>query len=132
MAAFPHAKGRSSKSGAAWVAARIVRQNARFFPTATCANLLENLEQGALSKIDQIATRSSDTPSAISFDHGLPPTVGAQLRVTDGSATDPIEAFVSRFEALSTRALAQLAWFTVKACPIPEGGDNELRATASA
>lgn len=113
-------------------AARIVRQNARFFSAAACANLLEDLEQEALSKIDQIANRCSDTPSAISFDDRLPATVSAQLRVTDGSATERIDAFLSRFEALSTRTLAHLAWFTIKACPLPEDHGNKSRATASA
>ena len=101
-------------------AVRVVRQNARFFSTATCANLLHELEHDALSTIEQVVARSAEIPSAVCFDERSAATVGAQLTVAAGSATDRIEAFLQRFEALSTKALAHLAWFTVNACPVPE------------
>jgi hypothetical protein len=106
-------------------AVRVVRQNARFFSAAVCANLLDDLERSALSTIARIVARSAAIPSAVCFDERSAGTVGAQLTVADGSATERIEAFLSRFEALSSRALAHLAWFTVNACPIPEKGTEE-------
>jgi len=106
-------------------AVRVVRQNARFFSAAVCSNLLDDLERSALSTIARIVARSAAIPSAVCFDERSAGTVGAQLTVADGSATERIEAFLSRFEALSSRALAHLAWFTVNACPIPEKGTEE-------
>ena len=106
-------------------ALRVVRKNARFFAAATCANLLDRLEHEALSAIHRIVARGAAIPSAICFDERSAATVGAQLTVAGGSATERIEAFLSRFDALSGKALAHLAWFTVAACPIPEKGTVE-------
>lgn len=97
-------------------AVRIVRQNARLFAAATCANLLRDLETGALSAIDRIIARGAEVLSAVSFDDHSAATVGSQLTVTAGSATERIEAFLSRFDALASRSLAHLAWFTANAC----------------
>lgn len=101
-------------------AVRIVRQNARLFAAATCASILQDLETGALSAIDRIIARGAEVPSAVSFDDHAAATVGSQLTVTAGSATERIEAFLSRFEALSSRSLAHLAWFTINACRTTE------------
>ena len=70
--------------------------------------------------IEQVVARGAEIPAAVCFDERSATTVAAQLTVGAGSATDHIEAFLSRFEALSTKALAHLAWFTVNACPVPE------------
>jgi hypothetical protein len=101
-------------------AVQIVRENARFFPTAVCANLIENLESRALSEIDKILEKTEELQTTVSFDPRLPPTVGAQLDSPIDARSERIQTFLTRVDVLAARTLGQLAWFTVSACPLAE------------
>jgi Zn-dependent protease with chaperone function len=48
-------------------AARIVRINARFLGAAACANLLDELEHDAISKMDEIIGRTHEIPASVIF-----------------------------------------------------------------
>jgi hypothetical protein len=102
------------------VAVQIVRLNARHFPAARCANLIDDLETRALTKIEVIISNYSEVPATVSFDSDMPMTIGGQLAPMAPSRSDRIGIFLSRIDVLMARTLGQLAWFTLAACPIPD------------
>jgi Zn-dependent protease with chaperone function len=101
-------------------ALQIVRENARLIHAGACANLIDELETLALSRIEQAVARTREIPAAITFDPALASTVGAQITPNDSLRTDQIRSFLSRVDMMSTRALSELAWFTLTACPLTE------------
>ena len=88
--------------------AQIVRNNSRLFRAAACANLLEELESTAVSKIEAIVAATTDVATPLVLDIRAAPTVGAQLRMNDLPRTERIASFVSRFDAIAARALGEL------------------------
>jgi hypothetical protein len=101
-------------------ALQIVRENARLIHVAACVNLIDQLETVALSHIEHAVALTCETPAAIIFNPALALTVGAQIAPHDSSRTDRIRSFLSRVDLMSSRALSELAWFTVTACPVTE------------
>ena len=100
-------------------ALRNIRSNLKLFRAAECANLLERLESEALGMIEAVAVRAAEAPSVVTFHEGAP-TLQAQLIAPQGSAEERIEVFLSRFETLAARSLAQLAWLAKYARAIEE------------
>jgi Zn-dependent protease with chaperone function len=94
-------------------AMQIVRGNAQVFPAAICANLLDDLERNAQARMKRIIDQTAESPAVIVFDPRSPATLGAQLTLAED-----IQSFLSRAEALSTRALGQLAWFVLSSCEV--------------
>jgi hypothetical protein len=101
-------------------AAQIVRNNARVFPAAISANLLDELEEHALAAIGRIAARASGIPASVIPDPAAAQTLAAQLTAVQGSRAERIHGFLARTEIIAARSLSQLAWFTLNACPAPE------------
>ena len=64
---------------------QIVRENARLFPAAICANLIEDLESRGCAEIDSILATTAEIPTTVNFDPSLPLTVAAQLRPRNDS-----------------------------------------------
>jgi hypothetical protein len=98
-------------------AAQIVRQNAKVFPAAISANLLDDLEQRALAVIGRLAARTSGIPAAVILDPAAAPTLAAQLTAVQGSRAERMQGLLARTEIIAARSLSQLAWFTLNACP---------------
>jgi hypothetical protein len=73
-------------------AAQIVRNNARVFPAAISANLLDELEEHALAAIGRIAARASGIPASVILDPAAAQTLAAQ------PAPRGTDAFVCHFE----------------------------------
>lgn len=96
-------------------AMQIVKANARLFPTAVCANLLENLGRQARVQIDRVVERSGSVPSVVVFDPDHPATVGSQLAALADPSHEDMETFLARADVLAARSLGQLAWFTISA-----------------
>jgi Zn-dependent protease with chaperone function len=103
-------------------ALRIVRQNARLFPAADCANLIDRLEAEVLTGMEDIVEGTAAVPASVIFDGRAAATLGAQLTVAKESKTERIETFMARVDTTAARALSHLAWYTVSACPPPQGG----------
>ncbi len=101
-------------------ATEIVRINGRAIHAATCSNLLDDMEQAALSAMARVSEGTNIVPACVVFDPDVPPTVGAQLTIVGGERSVRIGRFVARAETMAARALGQLCWIAVNACPIPE------------
>jgi hypothetical protein len=101
-------------------AALIVRNNAKVFPMAVCANLLDQMEEKALAVIGRVRERASGIPASVIFDHREAATLAAQLTVVKGSRVERIQGFLARAETVASRSLSQLACFTLSTCPAPD------------
>ena len=100
-------------------ALRVIRANARVIPAAICANLIEDLENRSLEQIQNIIAKVAETPTTVQLDPKCPSTISGQLECRERSHTDRIEEFLFRSDVILSRALGQLAWTTLAACPIP-------------
>ena len=99
------------------VAMQIVKGNAKLFRPSALDRVLDDLARDVLANMSRIVEQSKDASSVIVFDPDHAPTVGAQLAASMGSSLEEIGLFVSRVDVLAARALGQLAWFTICACP---------------
>jgi len=106
-------------------ALQIVRENAKLFPAAACANLIEDLETRALSTIDHVLAKCAVTPTTVQFDPRLPATVRCQLESECESRSERIQLFLARVEVIAARTLGQLAWLTVSATQIRKSEPTE-------
>jgi Zn-dependent protease with chaperone function len=105
-------------------AVQIVRENARLFPAALCANLIDDLETQALSEIDKILSKTGNIPTTVQFDSASPMTVSGQLVAHAKSRPERIQLFLSRIEVVLARTLGQLAWLTLAACRVPDSNPS--------
>jgi hypothetical protein len=105
-------------------AVQIVRENARVFPAAVSANLIDDLESRALVEIDKILGKTSGIPATVQFDPRVPTTVDGQLKSASDSRSERIQTFLARVDVLAARTLGQLAWFTVSSCPMDKPPSN--------
>jgi Zn-dependent protease with chaperone function len=96
-------------------AASVVRANAPVISAATCAILLDALESFAVSQINLILAKVDGTRACWILDHRAEPTLAAQLRPQLTTRTESIQVFVSRFDGMAARALANVSWLTLAA-----------------
>jgi Zn-dependent protease with chaperone function len=106
-------------------AAQIVRENARLFPAAVCANLIDDLETRAVSNMDKILEETTTIPATIHFDSRLASTVRGQIESISDSRSERIQVFLARVDVVAARTLGQLAWLTVSSCSITETHSGE-------
>jgi hypothetical protein len=99
------------------VAMGVVRENARHFPAAACANLIVDLQTRASSEIERTVIALAGVPTTVQFDPALSSTIGPQLRGRGVTPDEDIRTFLGRADAMLARTLGQLAWATVSACP---------------
>jgi hypothetical protein len=108
-------------------AAQIVRNNARVFPAAISANLLDELKEHALAPIGRIATRASGIPASVILDPAATQTLAAQLTAVQSSRAERIHGFLMRTEIIA--ALIESTGLVYTKCLPGAGRDRGVKGT---